>query len=216
MTSAAAAEPSGPIEPDFPRPRPHSLAEDAYGLLSGALLMALGLVIMKASGIVTAGMGGVALLFSYLFGMTVDFWFWTLNVPFLILAWSAMGRGFFFKTVCAVAAVSLMAAVTRVSLDIQSVHPAFAAVAGGTAAGAGVMGMLRHRSGVGGVTIVSVWLNRRKGWSVGWLTFALDGIIILAAITTRPPELAAWSVLSVVAMSAVLILFHRPGRYTGY
>lgn len=216
MTSAEAAEPSGPIEPDFPRPRPHSLAEDAYGLLSGALLMALGLVIMKASGIVTAGMGGVALLFSYLFGMTVDFWFWTLNVPFLVLAWSAMGRGFFFKTVCAVAAVSLMAAVTRVSLDIQSVHPAFAAVAGGTAAGAGVMGMLRHRSGVGGVTIVSVWLNRRKGWSVGWLTFALDGIIIMAAITTLPPELAAWSVLSVVAMSAVLILFHRPGRYTGY
>ena len=216
MTSAKAAEPSGPIEPEFPQPRPHSLAEDVYGLLSGALLMALGLVIMKASGIVTAGMGGVALLFSYLFGMTVDFWFWTLNVPFLILAWSALGRGFFFKTVCAVAAVSLMAALTRVSLDIQSVHPAFAAVAGGTAAGAGVMGMLRHRSGVGGVTIVSVWLNRKKGWSVGWLTFALDGIIILAAITTLPPGLAAWSVLSVVAMSAVLILFHRPGRYTGY
>ncbi len=216
MTSKKAAEPSGPIEPDFPQPQPHSLAEDVYGLLSGALLMALGLVIMKASGIVTAGMGGVALLFSYLFGMTVDFWFWTLNVPFLVLAWSAMGRGFFFRTVCAVAAVSLMAALTRVSLDIGSVHPAFAAVAGGTAAGAGVMGMLRHRSGVGGVTIVSVWLNRKKGWSVGWLTFVLDGIIILAAITTRPPDLAAWSVLSVVAMSAVLILFHRPGRYTGY
>jgi uncharacterized membrane-anchored protein YitT (DUF2179 family) len=216
MTSSKAAERSGPIEPEFPEPKAHSLAEDVYGLLSGALLMSLGLVIMKASGIVTAGMGGVALLFSYLFGMTVDFWFWSLNVPFLVLAWSAMGRGFFVKTVCAVAAVSLTAALTRISLDISDVHPAFAAIAGGTAAGAGVMAMLRHRSGVGGVTIVSVWLNRKKGWSVGWLTFALDGVIILAAITTRPPELAAWSVLSVVAMSAVLIAFHRPGRYTGY
>ncbi len=207
---------SGAMEPEFPEPRPHSLLEDAYGLLTGALLLSVGLVLMKASGIVTAGMGGVALLFSYLVGGAVDFWFWVLNIPFLVLAWSAMGREFFIKTVCAVTATAMLVALTRLSLDISSIHPAFAAVAGGTAAGAGVMAMLRHRSGVGGVTILSVWLNRKKGWSVGWLSFVLDGIIISVAVLTRPPELAAWSLLSVVAMSTVLIAFHRPGRYTGY
>ena len=125
MTSKPATQASGPKEPEFPEPRPHTLAEDAYGLLSGALLMSLGLVIMKSSGIVTAGMGGVALLCSYLFGRPVDFWFWALNVPFLALAWNAMGRDFFIRTVCAVAAVSIMAALTRVSMEIGSIRSVY-------------------------------------------------------------------------------------------
>jgi len=57
MTSTPAPEPSGPIEPEFPEPRPHSLAEDAYGLLSGALLMALGLDEKAAGEVIRVSIG---------------------------------------------------------------------------------------------------------------------------------------------------------------
>jgi len=196
--------------------QPHSLAEDIYGLATGSVLMAIGLTLMKASGIVTAGMGGVALLMSYLFPVTVDAAFWLLNMPFFILAWNALGRAYFVKSVAAVALVSISIAITRVSIDISSVHPAFAALAGGTAAGAGILAMLRHKAGVGGVTILSIWLQKKFGWSVGWMSFVLDGAIILTAVLAIPSELAIYSVLSVAAVSGILIAYHKPGRYTGY
>lgn len=200
----------------FPEPRAHSLAEDVYGLATGSVLMAIGLTLMKSSGIVTAGMGGVALLTSYFFPITVDAAFWLLNVPFFILAWAGLGRGYFYKSVAAVALVSISLAMTRMSVTIEHVHPAFAAIAGGTASGAGILAMLRHKAGVGGVTILSMWLQKQKGWSVGWMSFALDAAIIVAAVTVMPSDLAAYSILSVAAVSGILVAYHKPGRYTGY
>ncbi|WP_066556833.1 YitT family protein [Croceicoccus bisphenolivorans] len=200
----------------FPEPRSHSLAEDIYGLATGSVMMAIGLTLMKAGGIVTAGMGGVALLLSYISPITVDVAFWLLNMPFFLLAWSALGRSFFFKSVAAVAMVSIWVAVTRLSVQIDSVHPAFAAIAGGTSCGAGILAMLRHKAGVGGVTILSIWLQRKKGWSVGWMSFVLDAAIIVAAILVVPSDKAIYSVLSVAAVSGILIAYHKPGRYTGY
>jgi len=207
---------AGTLARQFPEPRPHSLAEDIYGLVTGATLMAIGLTLMKAAGIVTAGMGGIALLASYLSPLTVDQAFWLFNMPFFILAWSAMGRTFFLKSVAAVALVSIMIAITRVSLDIGTIHPLFAALGGGTASGAGILAMLRHKAGVGGVTILSIWLEKKKGWSVGWMSFVLDAAIIVTAVAMIPSELALYSVLSVAAVSGILIAYHRPGRYTGY
>lgn len=178
--------------------------------------MAIGLTLMKAAEIVTAGMGGVALFLSYLFPVTVDVGFWLLNLPFFVLAWSALGRAYFVKSVAAVALVSIWLAVTRLCVSIDSIEPAFAAVAGGTASGAGILAMLRHRAGVGGVTILSMWLQKKKGWSVGWMSFALDAAIIIAAIVAIPSEKAIYSILSVAAVSGILIAWHKPGRYTGY
>ncbi len=200
----------------FPEARRHSLAEDVYGLATGSLLMAIGLTLMKMAGIVTAGMGGVALLASYLSPITVDAAFWLLNMPFFILAWSALGRAYFMKSVAAVALVSGWLAITRLCVSIDAIEPAFAAIAGGTATGAGILAMLRHKAGVGGVTIMSMWLQKKKGWSVGWMSFALDAAIIIAAVIAIPSNLAIYSIMSVAAVSGILIAYHKPGRYTGY
>lgn len=200
----------------FPEAKPHSLAEDIYGLATGSLLMAIGLTLMKAAGIVTAGMGGVALLLSYLLPVTVDAAFWLLNMPFFLLAWSALGKEYFFKSVAAVGLVSMWLAVTRLSVNIDQIDPAFAAIAGGTASGAGILAMLRHKAGVGGVTILAMWLQKKKGWSVGWMSFALDAAIIVAAVIVIPSDLALYSIMSVAAVSGILLAYHKPGRYTGY
>lgn len=200
----------------FPEAKPHSLAEDIYGLATGSLLMAIGLTLMKAAGIVTAGMGGVALLLSYLLPVTVDAAFWLLNMPFFLLAWRALGKEYFFKSVAAVGLVSMWLAVTRLSVNIDQIDPAFAAIAGGTASGAGILAMLRHKAGVGGVTILAMWLQKKKGWSVGWMSFALDAAIIVAAVIVIPSDLALYSIMSVAAVSGILLAYHKPGRYTGY
>ena len=47
---------------DLKDPLEHTLLEDFYALVTGCGLLAIGLVLMKEAGIVTAGVAGIALL----------------------------------------------------------------------------------------------------------------------------------------------------------
>jgi len=197
-------------------PSEHSLLEDAYAMVTGCTLLALGLLLMKSAGIVTAGIAGVALLISYHLPAEVGLLFFLLNLPFLLLAWATLGRAFTIKTTVAIGLIFGLAAMAGRAVDIAWVHPAFAALAGGTAMGVGILALVRHNTGVGGVNIVALWVQKRRGWNVGRLHMVLDGAILLAAAFTLPLTQVGWSVLSAVAINLVLIAYHKPGRYAGH
>jgi uncharacterized membrane-anchored protein YitT (DUF2179 family) len=197
-------------------PHEHTLLEDAYALISGTTLIAIGLVLMKEAGIVTAGIAGVALLVSYAVPLGVGLLFFLLNIPFFVLGMRALGREFMVKSVLAALLIFGLASVAQESLDIRYVHPAFAALAGGTCVGIGVLALIRHNTGVGGVNIVALWLQKRRGWSVGRLHMVLDGLILLIAATALTPAQLGWSALSVVAINGILLAYHRPTRYLGH
>jgi uncharacterized membrane-anchored protein YitT (DUF2179 family) len=204
-------------DPDaFRDPHEHTLLEDAYALISGTTLIAIGLVLMKEAGIVTAGIAGVALLVSYAVPLGVGLLFFLLNIPFFVLGMQALGREFMVKSVLAALLIFGLASVAQESLEIRYVHPAFAALAGGTCVGIGVLALIRHNTGVGGVNIVALWLQKRRGWSVGRLHMMLDGLILLVAATALTPAQLGWSALSVVAINGILLAYHRPGRYLGH
>jgi len=120
-------------EPDALRdPHEHTFLEDAYALLTGTTLVAIGLVLMKAAGIVTAGIAGLALLLSYAVPLGVGLLFFLLNIPFFALGMRALGREFMVKSVLAALLIFALASLAQESLEISFVHPAFAALAGGT------------------------------------------------------------------------------------
>jgi len=195
---------------------PHSLLEDIYGLITATMLMALGLVLMKVGGIVTAGVAGLALLASYKLHLSVGLLFFLINLPFFALGRSVLGGAFLGRTIAACLMIFGFVWIIQHSARIEWVHPAFAALAGGTACGMGILMVLRHQSGVGGVNIVALWLQRRLGWNVGRLHLVLDGAVLLAASGVIAPVQLAWSAMSVVATNLVLIAFHKPGRNLGY
>jgi uncharacterized membrane-anchored protein YitT (DUF2179 family) len=120
------------------------------------------------------------------------------------------------KTIIASGMIFLLASVTRSSLEIARIHPAFAAIAGGTCAGFGILALIRHHTGVGGVNIIAMWLQKSRGWNVGRLHMVLDVAILLAALTSLTLVQFGWSLLSVVAINMILIAWHKPGRYHGH
>lgn len=205
-----------PVDAPLRDPSEHSLLEDIYAMVSGCTLLALGLLLMKAAGIVTAGIAGVALLLSYQVPLGVGLLFFALNVPFLLLAALTLGRGFTLKTTMAIGLIFVLTALAQAAVDISFVHPAFAALAGGTAMGVGILALIRHNTGVGGVNIVAMWAQKRRGWNVGRLHMVLDGAILLAAWFTLSWAQWGWSVLSTAAINLVLIAYHKPGRYIGH
>lgn len=195
---------------------PHSRSEDVYAIIVGCVMIALGLAILHAAGLVTGGIAGVALLISYLVPLPTGVLFTLINIPFFLFAKAAMGSRFMWRTIAVNAGIALFSTVARYGFRIVEVHPAFAAIAGGTVIGMGILALARHDAGVGGTGVVTLWLQRTRGWNAGRTQIAIDLLILAASFAVVAPTQVAWSALSAAAISGILIAWHRPGRYTGY
>lgn len=205
-----------PRADSLPLGRPHSVAEDAYALVIGCVLLVLGLIFLKAAGLVTGGVAGIALLLSYLVPLPAGVLFTLINIPFFLFAHKVMGGRFAVKSMLVNLGIASFSALSRVSISVVGVHPAFAALVGGTVIGLGILVLARHQAGVGGTGVITLWLQRTRGWNAGRTQIALDVLILAAAIPVVSGRQLAWSALSAVAISLILIAWHRPGRYIGH
>ena len=199
-------------------PRPHSRFDDAYAILTGCLFVVLGMVWLKAAGLVTGGIAGLALLVSYLAPLPAGVLFTLLNLPFFLLAGRAMGRAAMIKAIVANLTIGGLALITPLAFRLEEVDGLFAALFGGTVIGAGILLLARHQVGVGGIGILALALQKSRSWNAGRTQLAADALILLAALVIlgMGAHQFATSVLSAAAVAGVLIVFHKPGRYTGY
>ena len=201
-----------PADTPFPTPR-HTWLDDTQALLTGTLIVALGLVLFRQAGLVTGGTVGLAFVTHYATGWPFGALVFAINLPFYALAWVRMGGAFTLKTVLA---VGLLAAFTEAVprwLAIESLHPLFAAVAGGLLIGVGFIILFRHRASLGGFNTLVLWLQERYGWRAGVVQLAIDAVILLAAIPWVGPLQLLLSVLGAALMNLTLAINHRPGRY---
>ena len=194
----------------------HTALEDVHALLIGSSFIAVGLTLLKAAGLVTGGVAGVALIVSYLGGWPVGTVFFLLTLPFYVLAQRTMGWSFTFKTLVTNLLLAGLAFGMPYWLKVERVDPIFSAVFGGTIIGMGILALARHRSSVGGVGVLALYLHERRGVSAGKVQMAADCLVVLAAFFTIPFDKLLLSIASAVALSAVIIANHKPGRYAGY
>ena len=194
-------------------PPRHSLFDDAQAVLTGTLFVALGLALFRHAGLVTGGTAGLSLVAHYALGVPFGVAFFAINLPFYAVAWRRMGRRFTLKTMAAVALLSALAEVLPALLTLQRVQPVFAALAGGLLMGAGLLILFRHRASLGGLNVLVLWLQERRGWRAGKVQLAVDVAILLAATPWLTPPQLGLSVLGAVALNFTLAVNHRPGRY---
>lgn len=202
--------------PTLPTAIPHGRAEDVLGLLTGVVLVAVGMSLLRAAGLVTGGIAGAALLLGHAVDVPLGVLFFALNVPFFALAAHRSGWSFTLRSAATVGLVSLGTALTAAHLDVASVDPWFAAVVGNLLCGTGLLVVFRHRSSVGGFSIVAVLLQERAGIRAGHVLMALDTLVVLAAFAVAPPLDVLVSAGGAVLLSLVVTFNHRPGRYTGF
>lgn len=191
----------------------HLLHEDVLAILLGTLMVSIGIVLFAKATIMTGGAAGLALLLQYATGLDFGLLFSAVNLPFYWLAFRRMGLGFTLRTFVAVGLVSLLVWATPNWLDIATVTPFYAALAGGAAMGLGLLALARHRTAIGGVNILALYLQERHGWRAGWTQLAVDAAIFLAALLVLPPDKLAISLVGTLVLNAVLGMNHKPGRY---
>lgn len=192
---------------------PHSRAEDAMALLVGTLLIAFGLLLVRAGGVMTGGTAGIALYLHYAFDYAFGTTFFLINLPFYYLAYKRMGWVFTLKTFVAIGLVSLFSDHLQGLITLQHIQPLFAAVIGNIILGVGFLVLFRHRASLGGLNILALFLQARFGWRAGLLQMGADIMILLLSLTIVPLPILAISVVGAVLINLIIALNHRSGRY---
>lgn len=191
----------------------HSLFDDLQGLLTGTLFVALGLALLRHAGLFTGGTTGIALVLHKATGVAFGPLLFAVNLPFYALAWQRLGRRFTLKTVAAVSLLSLLVELIPRWMPLGALNPLFAAVGGGLLIGAGFIMLFRHRASLGGLNVLVLWLQERRGWPAGRVQMGIDVAILLAAMPWLDGPRLALSVAGAVALNFALAVNHKPGRY---
>ncbi len=198
-----------------PTPPRHSLFEDIQALLVAPLVVAFAVLLFRHAGLLTGGTTGLAFLVHY--GLDLPFGpaFFLINLPFYFFSVRALGWNFTLKTFIAVALLSLYTELLPAHVAFASLEPVFAALMGGFLTGIGLLMLVRHRASLGGLGVMAVYLQERRGWRAGHVQMAADVVILLAALLVRDPYHVLLSILGAVALNFVIAVNHRPGRYAG-
>lgn len=194
----------------------HTPFEDAAALVMGTLVLALGIAMFKEASLLTGGTAGIAFLLHYTTGLGFGPAFFLINLPFYWLAWQHLGHAFTLKTFAAVALLSVETEILPMLLAFAHLQPVYAAVTGGLLIGIGLLILFRHQASVGGVGIVAVVLQERRGWRAGTVQMGIDIVILLAALLVVPIAQVLLSIVGALSLNLVLAINHRPGRYVGH
>ena len=194
----------------------HGAFEDAQALFAGTLFVAMALMLFNQAGLLVGGTAGVAFLLHYVTGISFGKLFFVVNLPFYWFAWTRMGREFTIKTFVCVGLLSLLTELFPHVMHVDYLNPLFASLLGGLLLGTGCLFLARHRSSLGGATVVSLYLQGRYGMRAGKVQMMIDGTVVLLALWVVPVDRVAYSVLAVLVMSGFLWISHRPGRYVGH
>jgi uncharacterized membrane-anchored protein YitT (DUF2179 family) len=195
---------------------PHTPLEDLLALLTGTLIVAVGLELFRRTAIGTGGAPGLAFLVGYTTAISLPVALMIVNAPFYLFALWRMGWRFTLKTI---AAVSLLAtetwAVPRL-MEVGRLDPFFGSIFGGLMIGVGLLILIRHRASLGGVGIVAFWLQETRGWSAGKVQMAFDAAILAGTLLVLDPFHVMLSILGAAMINLVLATNHRQGRYRGW
>lgn len=197
----------------------HRPYEDVMAMLLGTFFVALGVTFYTHAVLLTGSTAGLALLLSYMTssitGWGFGVYFFAINLPFYYLAVKRMGWSFTLRTFAAIGLVSLFSEFTQGWVQFAKVPSLYAALMGGALMGIGMLMLFRHRTSLGGINILALYLQDKHGLRAGYVQLAIDGVILLIALTQLPLDRVGYSVLGALTLNLIIALNHKPGRYIG-
>ncbi|NYT72698.1 YitT family protein [Halomonas sp. QX-2] len=203
---------------DLPQDQ-HRPYEDMMAMLLGTFFVALGVTFYTHAVLLTGSTAGLALLLSYITssvtGWGFGVYFFAINLPFYYLAVKRMGWSFTLRTFAAIGLVSLFSELTQGWVQFANVPSIYAALMGGALMGIGMLMLFRHRTSLGGINILALYLQDKHGLRAGYVQLAIDGVILLVALTQLPWDRVGYSVLGALTLNLIIALNHKPGRYIG-
>lgn len=177
---------------------------DVQGLAFGILMTSLGVVFLKAVGLVTGQTAGLALLLSYVLPFGFGPVFLAVSIPFLILSWIKRGPDFTIKTICAVLGISFAVPMLAAHIVFESIPPLLAAILAGASCGVGLIALFRHNASAGGLGILALIIEQKTGFKTGWFQLCFDVCVFLVASLVLEPMQLLYSFVGAVVLNLII------------
>ena len=183
-----------------------SLLKESFLIILGILVAGFGLKgFLAPNGFIDGGITGVSLLISHITPISVSLTIFVLNLPFIWLARKQVGKIFAMKTFLAILGLSLC--LIFVKYPIITSDKLLVSVFGGFLLGAGIGLSVRGGSVIDGTEVLSIYLNKKTGFSMGEIIFVINVIIFSFAAVLLSIEAALYSILIYLIASKTVDFF---------
>ena len=194
----------------------HSIFDDLFGLLSGSILFSVGLSLLHASGVITGGAAGLALLISNNTGAQVGTIYLLIGIPFFFLALWKKGWRFTLRSTLNVAFVSYLTNQMPKIFVLQVQNKFVATIIANVLLGVGMIVIFRHFSSLGGFNVIALLAQERLNIKAGYVQLGLDAVVLLIGLTSYSPQVVLISLVGDAILNMCLAINHRSDRYVGY
>ncbi|GAA4350528.1 YitT family protein [Hymenobacter saemangeumensis] len=184
-------------------------------LVAGVFSAALGLKgFLLPNGFIDGGVTGMSLLVSHLTGLSLSALIVLINIPFIVMGYYQMGRGFALRTLVTVLALALVLLV--ISFPTLTEDKLLIAVFGGFFLGAGIGLAMRGGAVLDGTEVLAVYISKRTPLSVGDIILLINILIFAVAAWLLSVETALYSILAYLSAAKTVDFFIEGiEEYTG-
>jgi len=190
-----------------------SVVKRYYSLFEGSFLVALGIWFLKSAGLLVSGTAGLSLLLlRWTPDISFGLLFFLINLPFFALALKTKPIKFAFKTLLAMTMVSVLSDLMIVHIQLEAMPKVVAPRADGGLVGVGLLVVFREGGSLGGVNILSLYLEQKYGIHSGRSLMWFDIALLLVAAASINMEQIGYSLLCFLVMSSVLRRYHSPNH----
>jgi len=148
---------------------------------------------------IDGGVTGISLLINAKIDFPLAWLIILINIPFVILGWQQISKGFGLKSILAIVLLALVVAV--IPYPVVTNDKLLVSVFGGFFLGAGIGLVIRGGGVIDGTEILAIFLNRKSILSVGDFILLFNIIIFFAAAYLLSIEVALYSILTYLAAS---------------
>ena len=152
----------------------------------------------------SGGISGLSLFSHYIFGLPVGFFVLLFNIPLFVLGKYYFPWPFIYRSLLGMLSFSAALLVTRNLYAFQSSDLFLVSLLGGIGTGLGYGIVYSNRATVGGMDIVGMILCRRFSIGLGTVNFALNLVLLSAALYLFPVRIVVYTVLSMYVNSLVV------------
>ncbi|MGA6137524.1 YitT family protein [Acinetobacter dispersus] len=201
------------VSPVMPVIDQHSKIEDALAMLIGTFILSFAMTLLKQAGIMAGGTAGLSLLLHYITDIKFGVLFFLINIPFYYFAYKKMGIALVVKTFIAVALLAGFTEMIPQFFHLSDVNPIYATIFANVLMGVSFLILFRHRSSLGGINLLALYLQERFNIAAGKVQLGIDLIILLASLFFVDWKLILISILGVIILNSIVLLNHKTTRY---
>jgi uncharacterized membrane-anchored protein YitT (DUF2179 family) len=169
-------------------------------IMLGVISAAFGLKgFILPNGFIDGGVMGISILTSRQTGISLSILILLISLPFVLLGWHQIGKGFIIKSTIAISLLAL--ALVIVPFRMVTDDKLLVAVFGGFFLGAGIGFSIRGGAVIDGTEVLAIALSRKGTLSVGDFILIFNVIIFSVAAYLLTIEVALYSILTYLSAS---------------